>query len=51
MTVADVIKLSKAGVSDDLIIQQLKKKNHVFDLSTDRFSNSRPLTLATVSFR
>lgn len=36
MTVADVIKLSKAGVSDDLIIQQLKKKNHVFDLSTDQ---------------
>jgi hypothetical protein len=36
MTIADVIKLSKAGVGDDLIIQQLKKKNHVFDLSTDQ---------------
>jgi len=26
MTVNDVIKLSKAGLSDDLIIEQIKKK-------------------------
>ena len=36
MTVNDVIKLSKAGLSDDLIIQQIKKKGHSFDLSTDQ---------------
>jgi hypothetical protein len=36
MTVADVIKLSKAGLSDDLIIEQIKKKGQHFDLSTDQ---------------
>ena len=36
MTVNDVIKLSKAGVSDELIIQQIRKKNQLFDLSTDQ---------------
>jgi hypothetical protein len=36
MTVQDVIKLSKAGLGDDLIIQQLEKKNQRFDLSTDQ---------------
>ena len=36
MTVADVIKLSKAGLSDDTIIQQIKRKNQHFDLSTDQ---------------
>ena len=36
MTVEDVIKLSKAGLSDDLIIQQIKKKGQHFDLSTDQ---------------
>lgn len=36
MTVDDVIKLSKAGLSDDLIIQQIKKKGQRFDLSTDQ---------------
>ena len=36
MTVVDVIKLSKAGLSDDLIIQQIKKKGQRFDLSTDQ---------------
>ena len=36
MTVNDVIKLSKAGLSDDLIIQQIRKKNQAFDLSTDQ---------------
>lgn len=36
MTVADVIKLSKAGFSDDTIIEQIRKKNQRFDLSTDQ---------------
>jgi hypothetical protein len=36
MTVNDVIKLSQAGLSDDVIVQQLVKKNQPFDLSTDQ---------------
>jgi hypothetical protein len=36
MTVADVIKLSKAGFGDDTIIEQIRKKNQRFDLSTDQ---------------
>src|ERR1035437_5037102 len=36
MSVDDVIKLSKAGLSDDLIIQQIRKKGQRFDLSTDQ---------------
>ncbi len=36
MTVQDVIKLSKAGFSDDLIIEQIKKKQQHFDLTTDQ---------------
>jgi hypothetical protein len=36
MSVDDVIKLSKAGLSDDLIIQQMRKKGQRFDLSTDQ---------------
>jgi hypothetical protein len=36
MTVQDVIKLSKAGLSDDVIIEQLKTRNQRFDLSTDQ---------------
>lgn len=36
MAVADVIKLSKAGLSDDTIIEQIRKKNQHFDLSTDQ---------------
>jgi hypothetical protein len=36
MTVQDVIKLSKAGLSDDLIIEQIKTRNQHFDLSTDQ---------------
>src|ERR1019366_8024661 len=36
MTVDDVIRLSKAGLSDDVIIQQIKKKGQRFDLSTDQ---------------
>ena len=36
MTVDDVIRLSKAGLSDDVIIQQIKKKGQRFDLSADQ---------------
>lgn len=36
MTVEDVIKLSKAGLSDDLIIAQIKTRNQRFALSTDQ---------------
>ena len=36
MTVDDVIRLSRAGLSDDVIIQQIKKKGQRFDLSTDQ---------------
>jgi hypothetical protein len=36
MTVDDVIRLSKAGLSDEVIIQQIKKKGQRFDLSTDQ---------------
>jgi hypothetical protein len=36
LTVADVIKLARAKVSDDIIIQQIKKRGHSFDLSTDQ---------------
>ena len=36
MTVNDVIKLSKAGLSDDVIIAQIKKRPEPFDLSTDQ---------------
>ena len=36
MTVQEVIKLSKAGYSDDLILEQIKKKQQHFDLTTDQ---------------
>lgn len=36
LSVDDVIKLVKAGLSDDIILQQLKKKNRPFDLTTDQ---------------
>lgn len=36
MAVSDVIKLSKAGFSDDTIIEQIKKKGQRFDLSTEQ---------------
>jgi hypothetical protein len=36
MTVADVIKLSQAELSDDVIVQQLSKKGQRFDLSTEQ---------------
>lgn len=48
MTVQDVIKLSKAGLGDDIIIQQLRKKNQRFDLSTDQLLQ---LKAASVSDR
>jgi hypothetical protein len=48
MTVDDVIKLSKAGLNDDLIIQQIRKKGQRFDLSTDQLIQ---LKAASVSER
>ena len=36
ITVQDVIRLSKAGLSDDTIIEQLRTKNQHFDLTTDQ---------------
>ena len=36
MRINGVIRLSKAGLSDDLIIEQIKKKGQHFDLSTDQ---------------
>jgi hypothetical protein len=36
MTVQEVIKLSKAGFSDDLIIEQIKQKQQHFNLTTDQ---------------
>jgi hypothetical protein len=48
MTVNDVIRLSKAGLSDDLIIAQIKKKGQRFDLSADQLIQ---LKAASVSER
>ena len=36
LTFDDVIKLTKAGLAEDIIIQQIKKNGHAFDLSTDQ---------------
>ena len=36
MSVDDVIKLSKAGITDDVIIVQIKKRPQPFELSTDQ---------------
>jgi hypothetical protein len=36
MTIQDVIKMSKVGLSDDLIIEQIKTKGQRFDLTTDQ---------------
>jgi len=36
ISVEDVIKLAKAGLSEDIILQQIKKKNRPFDLTTDQ---------------
>ena len=46
MTVDDVIKLSKAGLSDDLIIQQIKKKGQRFDLSTDQLVHLKVVSVS-----
>jgi hypothetical protein len=35
LTVEDVIKLAKAGLSEDIIIQQIRKNGQAFDLSTE----------------
>lgn len=48
MTINDVIRLSKARLSDDLIIEQIKKKGQRFDLSTDQLIQ---LKAASVSER
>ena len=36
LTPDDVMRLAKAGVSEDIIIQQIKKTGRAFDLSTDQ---------------
>jgi hypothetical protein len=36
LSVEDVIKLAKAGLGEDIILQQIKKKNRPFDLTTDQ---------------
>jgi hypothetical protein len=36
LSVEDVIKLSKAGLSEDIIVQQVKKRSQPFDLTTDQ---------------
>ena len=36
LTADDVIKLAQAGLSEDIIIQQIKKSGRAFDLSTDQ---------------
>ena len=36
LTMDDLIKLSKAGFSDDVIIQKIKKNGQAFDLSPDQ---------------
>ncbi len=41
MTVDDVIALIKAGLSDDVIIAQLKQRKHAYDLSPDQLIQLR----------
>ena len=36
MTVQDLIKLTKAGLSDNLIIEQIRRKDQRSDLTTDQ---------------
>lgn len=48
MTVEDVIKLVKAGLSEDIIVQQIRKSPRAFDLSTDQLIQ---LKTASVSDR
>ena len=47
-SVEDVIKLSKAGIDDDVIIQKIKKQGQPFDLTTDQLIH---LKSASVSSR
>jgi hypothetical protein len=48
LTADDVIKLVKAGLSEDIVIQQIRKSGQPFDLSTDQLIN---LKAANVSDR
>jgi len=48
LSVEDVIKLSKAGIDDEIIIQQIKKQGQPFDLTTDQLIQ---LKSASVSSR
>src|SRR5579864_6262839 len=36
MAVEDVVKLVRAGISEDIIVQQIRKGRRAFDLSTDQ---------------
>lgn len=36
LTVEDIVKMSKAGISEDVIIQKIKKGGQAFDLSPDQ---------------
>lgn len=36
LTCEDVIKLTKAGLAEDIIIEQIRKSGHAFDLTTDQ---------------
>ena len=48
LAVEDVIKMSKAGLSDDIIVQQIRKNAQAFDLTTDQLIQ---LKTASVSDR
>lgn len=36
LTVQDIVKMSKAGLDDEVIVQQIKKNGQAFDLTTDQ---------------
>ena len=36
LTVQDIVKMSKAGLDDEVIIQQIRKNGQAFDLTTDQ---------------
>ncbi len=48
LAVDDVIKMSKAGLSDGIIVQQIRKNGHAFDLTPDQLIQ---LKTASVSDR
>jgi hypothetical protein len=48
LAVDDVIKMSKAGLSDGIIVQQIRKSGHAFDLTPDQLIQ---LKTASVSDR